>query len=71
MTKHQRKYVADLQAKSGVTFSSVELSKGNHLKLYLESTGTFVITGGTPSDKRAFQNCVSLIKRINRQGEQA
>ena len=68
MTKHQRKYVADLQAKSGVTFSSVELSKGNHLKLYLE-TGTFVITGGTPSDKRAFQNCVSLIKRIIRQAD--
>ena len=66
MTKQQRKYVADLQAKAGVTFSSVELSKGNHLKLYLESTGTFVITGGTPSDKRAFQNCVSLIRRISR-----
>ena len=69
MTKHQRKYIQDLQAKSGVTFSSVELSKGNHLKLYLESTGTFVITGGTPSDKRAFQNCVSLIRRISRGAE--
>jgi hypothetical protein len=65
MTKHQRKYVADLQAKSGTVFTRAELSKGNHLKLYLE-TGTFVITGGTPSDKRAFQNCVSLIRRIIR-----
>lgn len=65
MTKQQRKYVQDLEARTGTTFAAVELSKGNHLKLYLE-TGTFVITGGTPSDKRAFQNCASLIKRILR-----
>ena len=63
MPKKQRKYITEIQERSGVTFTRVELSAGNHLKLYLPS-GRFVITGGTPSDRRALLNCVALVRRL-------
>lgn len=65
MTKAQRKMIAELEHKAGTIFTRAELSGGNHLRLYL-TTGRYVITGGTPGDRRAFQNCVSLIRRMLR-----
>lgn len=63
MTKQQRKFIAELEGKTGTRFSRIELTGSNHLRLYL-NTGRFVITGGTPSDRRAFANCAAQIRRM-------
>lgn len=41
--------------------SDVSLTKGNHVKIVVN--GTVIITGGTPSDKRAIKNFKAAIKR--------
>ena len=62
----QRKMLDELQRRAGCRFESVELTKGNHLRITL-ANGRHVITGGTPSDNRAFLNCVSQIRRTLRE----
>jgi hypothetical protein len=67
MTRKQRKMLDELQARAGCRFESVELTGSGHLRIRLH-TGRFVVTGGTPSDSRAFLNCVAQIKRTLREG---
>jgi hypothetical protein len=62
MTRNHRKLIEELQARVGCRFESVELTKGNHLRIVL-ANGRCVVTGGTPSDHRAFLNCAAQIKR--------
>lgn len=66
MTRKQSKMLEDLQTRVGCRFAAVELTKGNHLRITLPN-GRCVVTGGTPSDHRAFLNCAAQIKRTLRE----
>jgi hypothetical protein len=68
MTKRQRKLLADLQARAGCRFETVELTGGGHLRIRLHN-GRFVIAPSTPSDgARGFLNTVAQIRRTLREG---
>jgi hypothetical protein len=68
MTRKHRLMLEALQARAGCKFSSVELTGGGHLRITLPN-GRRVITGSTPSDNRAFLNCVAQIKRTLRSSD--